>query len=85
MLRVLLTAIAVLLVLRWFARLTTPRAAAPAAPAARQGPPPPRPQAPVLSAAERAELEQERERALREGRQIDAIELHRRLKSGDVP
>jgi hypothetical protein len=44
-------------------------------------PPPPR-----LTPEERALLEKERERALREGRQIDAIEIHRRLtRGGDVP
>lgn len=47
---------------------------------------PPAPSAPPrLSPAERALLEKERERALLEGRQIDAIEIHRRLtRRGDV-
>jgi ribosomal protein L7/L12 len=77
MLRVILITLAVLYALRLFARLTAPRAAAPAGAAMPESEPKPR--APTLSAAQRAELEAERERALREGRQIDAIKLHRRL------
>jgi hypothetical protein len=86
MLRVILIALAVLFALRWFARLTAPRAPAPS----RAQPPPERDVAgrgeqekkPELSAAERAALEAERERALREGRQIDATRLHRKLTGG---
>ena len=37
------------------------------------------PSKPSLSTAERADLERERETALREGRQIDAIKIHRQL------
>lgn len=78
MLRVILIALAVLLALRVLARLTAPRAPAPRSvePEKRPTPPPP-------SAAERAALEAERERALREGRQIDAIEIHRKLSGRD--
>ncbi|HEY8121982.1 MAG TPA: hypothetical protein VII78_11740 [Myxococcota bacterium] len=79
MLRVVLITLSVLFLLRWFARLAAPRSNAPAQPT-----PEPRRQTPPLSAAERAALEQERERALREGRQIDAIELHRRLTDGSA-
>ncbi len=78
MLRVLLIALGVLLVLRWFARLAAPRTP-PQAPPPRQPDRVPHARAPSLSQAERAELEAERERALSEGRQIDAIKLHRRL------
>ena len=80
MLRTLLIAIGVLFVLRWLARLAAPRAPAHAAP-----PPEPTPRAkvPPLSDAERAELERERERALREGRQVDAIRIHRRLAGAE--
>jgi hypothetical protein len=86
MLRVILIALVVLVALRWLARLTAPRAAAPpdAQPprerdvAGRQ----PKETRPELSATQRAELEAERERALREGRQIDATRLHRKLTDG---
>ena len=74
MLRVILIALAVLLALRLFARLTAPRSAATHLP--RRDPSRPRH---VLSNEQRAELEAERERALREGRQLDAIEIHRKL------
>jgi hypothetical protein len=86
MLRVILITLAVLFALRWFARLTAPRASTPP----RAQPPPERDLSgreskatkPELSAAERAALEAERERALREGRQIDATRLHRKLTGG---
>jgi ribosomal protein L7/L12 len=74
MLRVLLIALAVLFALRAFARLASPRGPAPSM---AQGEP--RAKKPSLSDAQRAELEAERERALREGRQIDAIKIHRQL------
>jgi hypothetical protein len=88
MLRVILMTLAVLLALRLFARLTAPRAAAPrgAHPPARdvgENAANPEPPTPALSPKERARLEAERELALREGRQIDAIEIHRRLKGRD--
>ena len=73
MLRVILITLAVLYALRLFARLTAPRTAAPAGAAMRAREPKPR--TPMLSEALRAELEAERERALREGRQVDAIEI----------
>jgi hypothetical protein len=82
MLRVILTTLAALVALRLFARLTAPRAATP--PAERdvggqaQGA-----RGPALSASERAALEAERERALREGRQIDAVRIHRQLTGKD--
>jgi hypothetical protein len=81
MLRVILITIVVLLALRFFARLTAPRrTATPGAQPVRDVRGRERkPQRPALSAAERERLEDERERALREGRQIDAIEIHRRL------
>jgi hypothetical protein len=75
-LRVILIALAVLLALRLFARLAATRA--PARPAPEPAPEP-KPKQPALSDAERAALEAERERALREGRQLDAIEIHRKL------
>jgi hypothetical protein len=78
MLRVILIALAVLIALRVFARLTVPRTAAPPSFEREKRPTPPPP-----SAAERAALEAERERALREGRQIDAIEIHRKLSGGE--
>jgi len=77
MLRVILITLAVLYALRLFARLTAPREAAPAGAAMDASEPKLR--KPTLSEAQRVELEVERERALREGRQIDAIKLHRRL------
>jgi hypothetical protein len=80
-LRVILIALAALYALRLFARLTAPRAAGPAGAARRESEP--KPSRPTLSDAQRAELEVERERALREGRQIDAIEIHRRLSASD--
>jgi hypothetical protein len=80
MLRVILMTLAVLYALRWFARLTAPRAPAPAG-AATPGREP-KPRQPTLSEAQRAELEAERERALREGRQLDATRLHRILTRG---
>ena len=73
MLRWILIALVVFAVLRLLTRLASART--PTAPMpASSGPP-----EPTLSNAERAELELEREAALREGRQIDAIKLHRRL------
>jgi hypothetical protein len=78
MLRVILIALAVLFALRLLARLTAPRAPAQASFEREKRPTPPPP-----SAAERAALEAERERALREGRQIDAIEIHRKLSGGE--
>ncbi len=82
MLRLILIALAVFSVLRLLARLAparqrTPRAAAQAPARAQRAP-----RKPSLSAAERAEIEAERERALSEGRQLDAIKLHRRLTGG---
>ena len=77
MLRVVLITLGVLVLLRLFARLSAALVATP-----REPEDPPRPSAtpkPRLSAAQRAELEAERERALREGRQIDAIKIHRQL------
>lgn len=83
MLRTILIAIAVLLALRFIARLTAPRPVGGAAPNAEpQGRAPRR--RPVLSDAERERLEAERELALREGRQIDAIKLHRQLTGLDL-
>lgn len=87
MLRVVLITLAVLFALRWLARLTAPRP--PAQPGAR---PPerdvargePRPRRPALGAQERERLEAERERALREGRQIDAIKIHRQLTGAEL-
>ena len=85
MLRVILITLAVLFALRLFARLTAPRAASAAG--AQPGGPPERDRgAPsasarrsALSPQERERLEAERELALREGRQIDAIKIHREL------
>ena len=84
MLRVVLITVMVLLALRFFARLSAAFAsAAPAAhPPEREHTPraPAREQTkPQLSDAERAALEAERELALREGRQIDAIKIQRQL------
>ena len=78
MLRVILTALAVLFALRLFARLTAPRPRPRPIPEREQ-----RPRAAALTAAERERLEAERERALREGRQIDAIKIHRQLTGID--
>ncbi len=78
MLRTILIALAVLFALRFVARLTAPRRGADGAPGAPPPEPAPR-RKPVLSDAERERLEAERELALREGRQIDAIKLHRQL------
>jgi hypothetical protein len=88
MLRVILITLAVLLALRLFARLTAPRAASPRRTHPRErdvgrNAADPAPPTPALSPQERARLEAERELALREGRQIDAIEIHRRLKERD--
>jgi ribosomal protein L7/L12 len=73
MLRWLLIALVVFAVLRLIARLASARIPSAGMPAPRDPP------KPTLSAAERAELERERETALREGRQIDAIKIHRQL------
>jgi ribosomal protein L7/L12 len=84
MLRTILIAIAVLFVLRFVARLTAPRPpAAGGMPGATQPERAPR-RRPALSDAERERLEVEREAALREGRQIDAIKLHRQLTGLDL-
>ena len=74
MLRVILIALAVLLALRLFARLTAPRSVSRTS-REREA----KPRVPAPSESERAALEAERERALREGRQVDAIEIHRKL------
>ena len=87
MLRVILITLAVLFALRLFARLTAPRAASAAGAQPGGGSPPERdlgaPSASArrsaLSPQERERLEAERELALREGRQIDAIKIHREL------
>ena len=73
MLRWLLIALIVFAVLRLMARLVSSRT--PTAPLPESS----RPPKPTLSTAERAKLEREREEALREGRQIDAIKIHRQL------
>jgi hypothetical protein len=86
MLRVILITIAVLFALRLFARLTAPRIGQPSGSEPRQrdvGGRGPRMREPALSAAERQRLEAERELALREGRQLDAIEIHRQLTGSD--
>ena len=73
MLRWILIALVVFAVLRLLARLTSARIPTSPTPASN------RPAKPTLSNAERAELERERETALREGRQIEAIKIHRQL------
>ncbi len=73
MVRWILIALGVFAVLQLLARLASART--PASPKPMSSVPP----KPTLSDAERAELELERERALHEGRQIDAIEIHRQL------
>lgn len=70
--RLVLIALAVLIALRILARF-----AAREIPLAKERDPE-RPR-PTLSPAQRAELEAAREQALREGRQIDAIKIHREL------
>jgi len=71
--RLVLIALAVLVALRVLARF-----AAREIPLAKERGGAPRPR-PSLSPAQRAELEAAREQALREGRQIDAIKIHREL------
>jgi hypothetical protein len=78
MLRVLLVALAVLLALRVIARALAPRAPQGGGVART-----PSAQAPALTGEERARLEAERGRALREGRQLDAIRIQRRLGGFD--
>ncbi len=73
MLRWILIGLVVFAVLRLIARLASARV--PSAPMPASSAPP----KPTLSTAERAELERERETALREGRQIDAIKIQRQL------
>ena len=73
MVRWILIALGVFAVLRLLARLASART--PTSPKPTSSGPP----KPSLSDAERAELERERETALREGRQIDAIKIHRQL------
>jgi ribosomal protein L7/L12 len=73
MMRLVLIALAVLLALRVVARL-----AAREGPLAKEPLAPPH-KAPALDDAQRSELEAAREQALREGRQIDAIKIHREL------
>ena len=73
MLRWILIALVVFAALRLITRLAAARIAAPPGPEASSPP------KPTLSTSERAELERERETALREGRQIDAIKIHRQL------
>ena len=73
MLRWILIALVVFALLWVIARLASARIPSSPMPAPRDPP------KPSLSDAERAELERERETALREGRQIDAIKIHRQL------
>jgi hypothetical protein len=74
MLRVILITLSVLYALRLLVRLAAPRTAG--APIAEREP---KARSSALSEAQRVELEAERERALREGRQVDAIKIHRQL------
>jgi ribosomal protein L7/L12 len=71
--RIVLIALAVLIALRILARFATREI-----PLAKERGSPARPR-PSLSPEQRAELEAAREQALREGRQIDAIKIHREL------
>jgi ribosomal protein L7/L12 len=71
--RLVLIALAVLIALRILARFATREI-----PLAKERGAPARPRS-TLSPEQRAELEAAREQALREGRQIDAIKLHRQL------
>lgn len=73
MLRWILIALVVFAMLRLMARLASARISSSPGPEASSPP------KPGLSTAERAKLELEREEALREGRQIDAIKIHRQL------
>jgi hypothetical protein len=88
MLRMLLIALGILIAMRIVARLITPgssalRGGAPSGERDLSGRPASAAK-PALSPAERERLEAERELALREGRQIDAIKLHRQLTGLDL-
>jgi ribosomal protein L7/L12 len=72
MMRLVLIALAVIVALQLLARFAARGIPRPESPSE------PRPK-PSLTPEQRAELEAQRELALREGRQIDAIKIHRQL------